>query len=825
MRRFMQLISQDLRYGARVFWNQPFYALVSLVTLALGIGANTATFTVVNAVLLQPLPYAHPDRLVAVKNTYRDWQSVELMGDLGVSPGGSLPNYLDWRAQNTVFADLAAYFTAEHTRLTLTGVEVPERLTTLEVTASFFPVLGIKPFLGRFFVPEDEEPGNSPVVVLSHGFWQRQFGANPCLIGNKLMLREESFEVIGVAPPDFRFLDLKTDLWLPVVLGLDGHQRASRYFNFIGRLKDGVSLTLAQAEMETIAKRLEATHPVNRGSSIRLVPLHEEVVGQVAYELWLLLGMAGLVLLVTCANIASFVSSMYLTRESEFAIRTSLGATPGILIRQLLTENLLLAVFGGSVGVTIAVVGTKLLIPLVPAGLPRRDEIGVDPWVLGFALCVSLITVLCFGLIPSLRATKDGLAARVVQGCGRLGRPASRRRYFQQTLVTVEIALTLTLFIAAGLLVNSYARLTIVQPGFVGSDLLTFRIFAYGPARRRTPELVAFYRETFERLGNLQGVQSVSATTSVPFTDVLSLTYFRFGVEESVEPEKLMAERSVISPGYFRTMGISLLRGRNFTPNDKPDSQRVLIINRTMEHRFWPTVNPIGKEVWLGKAPTPRARKDPYLIIGVVDDVRYRGLNSPVQPRIYQPYTQGGSRALWNMSVVTRVLSPSSEMFSAIRREIAEVDRHVAIYEARSMQDLMYSSLGEPRFRSWLAGFFALLALLLATVGLLALMFRMVKQRTYEIGVRMAVGARRLDIILLLTTRGATLLISGILLGLLGALAVTQMLSSFLFELSPFDPLTFALASSILGFVGLAACYVPSHQAAHWDPAVTLRHD
>jgi putative ABC transport system permease protein len=819
---WLETTGQDLRYGLRLLRKKPGLTCTIIFTLALGIGANTAIFSVVNAVVLRPLPYAAPERLVMI------WETMPDNDRRYVAPG----NFADWRTQAQTFEQLAGYAI---NGVNLTGHGEPERLGCAAVTTNLFATLGVGAFKGRIFVPEDAQRQDGRVVVLSYGLWQRSFGANPNVIGQPLTLDEQSYTVVGVMPASFNF-PAEADLWLPgyhdtpVAPSLatqfpNANFPASRdvHFSFVvGRLKPNVTLAQAQAEMNAIAARLAQQYrATNEGLGAHVIQLHQQIVGSVQPILFILLGAVAFVLLIACTNVANILLARFTQRERELAVRVALGASRARLLRQMLTESVLLSLLGGLAGLLLGMWGIALFVKLSPGNIPRLNEVGLDGRLLAFNLLVSVATGIIFGLLPALQATRlDPQRALTESGTKVSG--SRRQRRVRNLLVVVEVALAQVLLIGAGLLMISFAHLQEVKPGFNPDKLLTARLALpsekYADAGRKAD----FYNQLLERLQALPGVRAAGLVMGLPLTD---LNINRgFVVEGRPQPrpgENINVDYQVISPSYFATMEILLLRGRAFTDADDEDRPRVVIIDESMARKYFPGEDPVGQRIALGD-PT---RQDSWrTIVGVVDNVHYASVDAPPVPTAYTPYRQ--DRESWTrMAIVLRTNVEPSSLAAALRREVAAVDPNQPVTKVETMTQLMGESVARPKFVMLLLGVLAAVALALAAVGIYGLLSYSITERTREIGIRLALGAQTREVFKLIIGHGLLLALTGISVGLVAAFALTRFLTNLLFGVSATDPLTFASISLLLTFVALLACYLPARKAAKVDPLIALRYE
>jgi predicted permease len=802
---------QDVRYGLRMLLKTPGFTAVAVIALALGIGANSAIFSVVNTILLKPLPYKDPDRLVMV------WEDDTKHGYPRDTP--AVANYIDWRDQNQVFEGMAAM--ADQS-FNLTGVGEPERIDGQRVSANLFPLLGVEPSLGRAFLPEEDKPGSPRVVILSHGLWQRRFGADPKVIGQPLNLNGESYTVVGVMPSHFQFPSPEENLWVPIAFtSEEAASRGRHYLKVLARLKPNVTLEQAQAEMKAIAARLEQQYPEqNTQLGAVVTPLHEYVAGDIRPALLILMGAVGFVLLVACANVANLLLARASVRQKEIAVRIALGASRWRLIRQFLTESVLLAVLGGGVGLLLSIWGVNLLKTFIPENISQAKAITIDAKVLAFTFLVSLLTGLIFGLFPATQASNFNINETLKEG-GRDSAAGSRGNRIRGVLVVAEVAVSLILLIGAGLLINSFLRLRNVDPGFRTNNLLTMGVVLpetkYPDHARRS----AFYTEMIRRVEALPGVQSAAVTNWIPLVRQGDSVGVTFEGRPAPEPGKMpIAVTRVVSPHYFNTMGIQLLQGRQFTDQDKVDSPNVVVISETMARRYWPGENPLGKRLTPGRPESP---DDWCEVIGVVKDVRQFELDADPKPQMYLTYAQADFFAPRHLVVSTNV-EPLG-LAATVRRTVWEIDKDQPVSNIRTMEDVLSESVARQRFSMLLLGIFAALALALAAVGIYGVMSYSVAQRTREIGIRMALGAQTRDVLKLTVGGGLKLVLIGVLIGLVAAFILTRMMSSLLFGITATDPTTFIIISLVLIGVALFASYIPARRATKVDPMIALRYE
>jgi putative ABC transport system permease protein len=800
---------QDLRYGLRTLLKNPSFTAVAVIALALGIGANTAIFSAVNAILLQPLPYKDPEQLLMV------WEDASVQGfPHNVAAAG---NFNDWRVQNQVFEGLAAI---GRKSFNLTGAGDPERVDGREVSGNLFQLLGVEPQLGRPFAPEEDQPGGNRVVILSHALWQRRFGSDPTIVGKPLTINGESHTVIGVMPARFKFPSREDELWVPLVF--DSKQAADRgrhYLEVVARLKSGMTLAQAQAEMSTIAARLQQQFPgSNTNLGVALTSLHEEVVGDIRPALFVLLGAVGFVLLMACANVANLLLARAAVRQKEIATRLALGANRRRLLRQFLTESILLSLLGGIVGLLLALAGIYLLKTFIPANISQASAITIDPMVLAFTLLVSLLTGLIFGLAPAAQACTLDLNEALKEG-GRDSTAGHRGNRLRSALVIAEVAVAFVLLIGAGLMINSFLRLRYVEPGFRAENLLTMSVVLPEQKYSDPGKRSAFYDELVHRVEALPGVQSAAVVNWIP----LVLQGDSFGISIEGRPEATVDKRPeistrTISPHYLGTMGIQLSQGRQFEEHDRADSPYVAIVSETMARRLWPGENAVGKRI----KPGPSNSKYPWIeIVGVATDVRQLKLDADPKMQMYLPYEQFSFFPPRHLVVRTDVDLRS--LAATVRSTVWAIDKEQPVSNMTTMEDLVSESLARQRFSMLLLAIFAGLALVLAAVGIYGVMSYSVAQRTHEFGLRIALGAQGSDVLRLAVGHGLRLVLIGVAIGLTGSFYLTRVMSSLLFGVSATDPPTFIIISLVLIAVALLASYIPARRATKVDPIVALR--
>ncbi|HLF85316.1 MAG TPA: ABC transporter permease [Blastocatellia bacterium] len=805
----METFLHDLRYALRTMLKSPGFTAVAVLALALGIGANTAIFSVVNSVLLRPLPYKDPGRLVHV---HRMQAPIE-RGPI------SRPDFFEWRDKQEVFSGIGAY---QFQVLNLTGSDQAEKVIGARVTGNFFSLFDVPPAAGRFFGPSEDQPGASRVVVISYGLWQRRFGGEADLIGQNITANGDSYTVIGVAPASFQF-PRRIDIWKPAILDEQKAQRGSNYLKVIARLKDGVSETQAEAQMNQIAAALARQYPDNDANlTVMIVPLLEEQVRNLRGVLLIMLGAVSFVLLIACSNVANLSLARAATRTREFAIRTALGASRRRIVRQLLTESLLLALAGGALGVLLSMLGVRLLVTLAPAGLPRLNEVAIDLWVLGFTFALSLLAGMVFGLAPALQVSKPDLNEALKEGSR--GSSEGQRTLLRRGLVVVEIALSLVLLVGAGLLIGSIKRLTEVSPGFDPTTSLAADIsFPYTPAASGADAHPAkqannFLSEARLKISALPGVQFVGAINDLPVTGRGSVNGgFNVEGKPPFNPgEAPVAEFRQVTPGYFESIGIPVLRGRTLNDADLSKKPENVVVNETFAKLFIGDEDPIGKRV---KALDGL----PHEIVGVVGDARQWGLDRQASAEIYFSFAQLslGQEA----TLVVRTGGDPASLAAAVRNAIGEVTHEAPITRIRPMTEVVEESMASSRFNMILMTIFAGVALMMASIGLYGVISYSVSQRTHEIGIRMALGASRPSVLGLVLRNGMSLALIGVGLGVGAALGLTRLMASLLYGVSPTDPITFIVISLVLTGVALVACFVPANRATRVDPMIALRYE
>jgi putative ABC transport system permease protein len=810
---------QDIRYGLRMLAKNPGFTTVAALTLALGIGANTAIFSVVSAVMLRPLPYEDPDRLVTL------WERKAEVGDERNPP--SAANIVDWRAGSRSFEGIALY--NGHGQFNLSGNESPERVAGASISANLFEVLKLAPRLGNAFTAQQDQPGRNQVVILSDGLWRRRYRQDPGVVGKTITINGSSFDVVGVMPPGFQFpgdtgtilgnyFDPPAELWVPLGLpSREWNKRSDHYLEAIARLKPGVRLDEARAEMNAIERHILVQYPREYvGSEVSLIPLHAQIAGPVRPVLLVLWGAVALVLLIACANVANLLLARAASRQREVAIRMAVGATRSRLILQFLTESILLAMLGGALGLLASSWGVSVLRSALPQSFPRAQAIEVDGSVLAFTFFVAVLTGLLFGIAPTFGMSRLALAGWIKSG--ERGTTEDRGSHrVRDILVVCEMALALLLTIGAVLMIRSLARLEHVDPGFDRDHILTMELSLPAARYSALDQRGAFMQRVMDQMRALPGVLAVSATSQIP----LSGDNMAYSVEVEGRPRTPGtfpgADMRIVTPDYFRAMGIQLVKGRTFSDRDGPGAQHVLLINARMARKSFPNEDPIGRRLTLGMGDFQGE------IVGVVDDVKHVGLDAPTNEEVYMPYAQA---PFWpNMSLILRTLTDPLELAVPARTAVLNTDPIQPASKVRTMDQVLNGSISQPRFRAGLLGVFSLLAVLLAGIGVYGVIAYSVSQRAHEIGIRMALGAKSGSVLNLVLIRGMKLAAMGLSAGLAASLVVTRVVQRMLFGIGPTDPLTLTSATVLLAAVALAATYVPARRAARVDPMVVLRHE
>jgi putative ABC transport system permease protein len=807
----MQTLLQDLRYGARTLWKNPGFTLITVVTLSLGIGANTAIFTVVNAALLRGLPYRAPERLVHLFETTP--QKAYAQREF------SYPDYQDYQ-RSQAFEGLAAYSGGGGI---LTGRGEPQRVFAPAASANFFSVLGVEPILGRTFREGEDKPGAERVTVLTYGMWRRMFGGDPGIIGQTLTVSNNQYTVVGVLPPSFQFALRQADLWLPYQP--TPNQLSRRFMhgtNLIGRLRPGVGLEQAQAETSAITQRIAEEHKESHaGTNLLLTPLQEQVTGSVKPLLLALLAAVGFVLLMVCANVASLLLARSLARQKEIALRAALGATRGRVIRQLLTEAALLSSLGGLGGLIVAQLGLDALVAALPqnqlAAMPFFETLRLDPGILLFALALALLTGLVFGLAPALQASRLDLQAALKEGGGMSGGAARQR--LRSGMVGVEIALAVVLLVGAGLMMKSLLRLMQANLGFDPTNVLTMTVVL--PTNKYTDpnRIVAYYQQLQERLAALPGVAGAGAVSQLPLQPGNTTRFIVEGEPTPPPGQEIEANIRVASASYFQALGIPLAQGRNFADSDKAGATQVVVINQSLAEKLFGGRSAAGRRLLFPSFPNQSVE-----IVGVVGDVKTTGLDQAARPALYYPFTQNASIAT---NLVVRTKADAAALANAARNECRALEPDAAIFNVQTMETLIAQTPAAfmRRAPAWLIGIFAGVALLLAALGVYGVVSYSVSQQTREIGVRLALGAQAADILKLVLRQGLSLAGAGVASGTVAALALTRWLGSLLYEVSAYDPSTYALVIVALTIVALLACYIPARRATKVDPLLSIRHE
>jgi len=803
----MESLLKDVRYGVRMLTRNPAFTVVALLALALGIGANAAIFSVVNAVLLRPLPYTEPDRLMMIRET-----KLPQFPEFSVSPG----NFLDWQKQNSVFEQLVAI---QGSAFNLIDVGEPERLRGQRVTDGFLEMLGAQPALGRGFMSEEDQPGHNFVVILSHGLWQRRFGGAADVLNRSITLDGQSYTIIGVMPATFRFGGGDTELWTPAAFtAQQAQQHGSHYLQAIGRLKPGVTVEQARTEMSAIADRLAEQYPdANAGWNVKITPLLEYAVRSIKLALLVLLGAVVFVLLIACANVANLLLARAASRQKEIAVRTALGASRWRIVRQLLTESVLLALVGGVLGLLLAIWGKGLLLSLAPEDLPRVRDASLDGWVLAFTAGITLLTGLIFGLVPALQASRPNLN-ETLKDAGRGSTEGGRRHFIRSVLVVFEVATALVLLVGAGLMIKSFLRLQNVDPGFNPNNALMVKLSLPQKKYSTPDQRAAFYKQLLEKVAMLPGVQAAGAACVVPLSgDDFVLGFDIQGRPPDAPGTEPSTNYYAVTPDYFTAMGIPLRRGRLFTEQDTKDAPRVAIISEAMAKQFFPDEDPIGKRIHVTNGPVVYRE-----IVGIVGNVKQYGLDEKTPVETYEPFAQ---QPVSFMSLVVRTTGDPTALSGAIRGEVLSLDKEQPVSSIRTLDQLISTSIAQQRFAMLLLGVFAVVAMVLAAVGIYGVMSYSVTQRTHEIGIRMALGASSTNVLRLVVGHGMRLTLIGIGLGLILAFLLTRLMATLLFDVSATDLTTFAVFSVSLTAIALVACLVPARRALKVDPMVALRYE
>jgi putative ABC transport system permease protein len=803
----MESLFKDIRYAVRSLGKRPGFAAIAVLTLALGIGANTAIFNTVNAVLLRPLSFPESENMVLLEG---------INPAKGITQSNmSVPDILDWQTQNNSFEQIAGFLGGG---VLLTSNEETERVLAAGVTGDFFALMRTNAALGRTLQPDDARKGYDNVAVLSYGLWQKRFGGDPKVIGTKVMISGDNTTIVGVMPNGFEF-PRQAQLWWPFPLEAS-ERRDNRYVNVIARLKPGATVAQAQADLDTINQRLaQAYVETNTGWSTRVTNLREQLVSGIRTSLLILLGAVAIVLLIACANVANLLLARATARQKEIAVRTALGASRLRIIRQLLTESVLLSIIGGVFGLGLSVWMTRLLVAVSPANTPRFEEIGIDRRVFLFTLGITLLTGLVFGLAPALQTSRLGLNENLKES-GRRGAGGERHNRLGSLLIVSEVALSFMLLVGAGLLVKSFMRLRDVSPGFNPNNVLTMRMGLMPGKYQQGEPRAQVFRQAVEKIQAVPGVEAVGGVLSMPLggdTFNMGRSYIREGRPFTPE-ESANASYLVITPDYFRALQIPLAVGRAFTDLDNDQSPKVVIVNQTMARQLWPGESPVGKRITIW-----RDEKFPREIVGVVGDTK-ASLDTDAGAQMYVPYAQDATWGSLTLAMRTTTSDPSS-LAPAVRNEIRSLDKSLPVYNVRTMDDVLAASVADRRTSMLLFSTFAVVAMLLSMIGIYGVTAYYVTQRTHEIGIRMALGAQLRDVMKLVLRRGVILALIGVAAGVAGALALTRLLSTLLFGVTAFDLTTFVTVSLGLIAVAVFACYVPARRATKVDPLVALRYE
>jgi putative ABC transport system permease protein len=806
----MELMLADLRYASRILIKRPVFTIVAVITLALGIGANTAIFSVVNAVLLNPLPYANPSELALIwlqhPPTNQFQQPV------------SFPDFNDWQEQSQSFERIVATRTLS---VNLTDGDEPERVDGARVSAGFLSMLRVTPVAGRDFLESETQPGGAPVALIGYRLWQERYGGDASLIGRAVSIDSTTYTIAGVLPKGFYYPTPDTQVYIPLIQAKNETARGSRFLRVIGRLRPGVALTEGQAEMDNIAGQIAAQYPdSNADVGVRLVPLHEQVVGKIRPALMILFGAAGFVLLIACANVANLLLARATARRAELAIRTALGARRLHLIRQLLTESVLLSLAGGLLGLLIAIWGVPALTSISASSIPRVEEVSVSSKALLFTLVISLATGILFGIAPALQSSSKQLTENLKEGRRGATSGAMHQRLLN-LLVAAEVALAVVLLAGAGLMVRSFMSINGVAPGFNPKGVVTIGVGLTQPVYADVQQQARFYTRLTEKVSAIPGVESAAGVNRVPLLGFNSSTSFTFQGTTVQPGNQPTADCRIATPNYFKTMAIPLIKGREFTERDVKDSPEVVVINKAMAEQYLSGEDPIGKRLQI--FPNPALWRE---VVGVVGDVKLLGLDADTNPAIYVPLTQNPyAAAMRNGFLAVRTSGDTNTVVAAIRGAMKTVDGGVPVAQVRLLEDIVADSVAPQRLNMWLLVAFAGLAALLAAVGIYGVMAYSVTERTHEIGVRMALGAGSMDMLRMVMFDGAKVTAAGVVVGLAAAFALTRVMSTLLYKVSAADPLTYSGISVLIVCVSLLASYIPARKASRVDPMVALRYN
>ena len=806
----MDSLLRDLKFSGRSLLKRPALTIIAIVTLGIGIGANSAIFSTVNALLLKPLPFPDPDRIVAL------WDKVP---SRGVERNEvTVANYLDWRAQNKTFEQLGIY---RWWSTNLTGSDSPERVQGFQVTPNFLDIVGVKPMMGRGFSAEEDQPGKDSVALLTYSLWQRRFGADPNIVNKTIATNGIARTVIGVMPPDFNY-PKGAEIYAPLAITPElARNRGNHSYLGIGRLKPGITVQAAQADLDVIASQLEKQYPAeNTGRGIVIYPILQDTVRMYSTALWVMMAAVGFVLLIGCANVANLMLARATGRQREIALRAALGASRFRIIRQLLTESVMLGVLGGALGILVAFWAVDAIRTASPGEAARFaagwNHLGINLPVLAFTLLLSVLSGVLFGLAPAWQLSKPDLNSALKEG-GRQGASGSHR--LRGLLVVSEVALSLMLLISAGLLIRSFLQLVKTDPGFNSDNLITMSLVLPVANYKDEPQRVAFYSDLVRRVEELPGVESAAAVNHLPLGGSNSSTSFLVeGLPEPQPGQEFSGRYRVCTPDYFKTMGIAVLKGRSFTEQDKAGSPLVVIINETLARRYWPNTDPIGKRMRY----TGPLEENPWMqVVGVVKDVKHE-MNLPITEDFYTPHAQD---AWQSMVLVAKTKVEPAAMAAPIRQQVWSIDKDQPVFDVHTMREVRAISLALYSFSSVMLSIFAGVALLLAAIGIYGVMSYAVTQRTQEIGIRMALGARVMDVVKLVVRNGMSLALIGVVVGLAGAYALTRLLDSLLVGVTPTDAVTFSTVTLGLLLIALLACYIPARRATKVDPLVALRYE
>ena len=804
----MDSLINDVRYAFRALLRRPGFTAVAVITLALGIGANTAIFSVVHGVLLEPLPYVESDRLVALRQS--NLTANVAQPDAQISPG----NFLEWQRQNTTFSSLAAYRTVSYN---LTGDGNPERLLSARVSSDLFKLLGAQPIWGRDFLAEEDQPGHDKVVIISQGLWHRRFGGWGDVLGKSLKLDGEDFTIVGVMPASFRLPDQRErELWTPIAFK-DSEQTLyqARYIDAIGRLRPEASVAQAQSEMNAIATRLAQEHPeANAGWTVKVKPLLDFVVGDVKVILWVLFGAVALVLLISCANVTNLLLARATTRQKEMAVRAALGASRWAIVRQLATESLLLALLGALAAWPLATWGLRALLAAAPQDLPRLASVTIDNRALLFTLGITLLTAFIFGLAPALQTLRFDIG---VKDASHQRSRSVRQQRIGNVLIASEVALALMLLAGGGLLLRTVWRLNRVDPGFDVHNTLAVTIQLPQKKYAAPDQIARFSSQLAQQVSTLPGVEATGVARILPIVHDLPTAFYFDGYARPKDNELPQTNYSAVSPGYFKAMGIPLIAGRPFTDRDTQDGARVAIISQTLARHYFPDGDAIGKRINVNTGP--EAYRE---IVGIVGDVKQNGLTKETKPHTYEPFAQAPNQF---MTLIVRSSTDPSSLVPAIRGKVLALDSELPLQRVTTLDRVIANSIRQQRFTSLVLSVFAGVALLLAAAGLYGVISYSVAQRTHELGIRVALGAQVKDVMQLVLRQGMTFVIAGEVIGIAGAFALTRLLGGLLFGVTPTDATTFVVVTVVLTLVALVACYIPARRATKVDPLVALRYE